>query len=564
MRRAQRRWPLLTAALAVGAMVLSACGGGQSGDKNAQVREMGTADINAQPLSNIKDGGSLKLALSQWPQQWNYNQVDGASVDLNTVYRAMMPEPFINQPDGTVKINKNLLESAKLTSNSPEVVEYKINPKARWSTGQPITWNDFKADWVAQNGKNPAYQPASTTGWDSIKSVEKGASDRDVKITFAKKFAEWKGLTTFLFPASEYKNPQMFNKGWISKIRATAGPFRVKKLDNTANTLTIERDPNWWGPKPKLDSITFRVVATTEQPQSFQEGAIDAVDIGPDVATFQSMRNNPNAEVRKALAPDWRVLNFSAKPGTPLSDPKVRAAMFRGIDRAALGKATIGQIVPDVRPLENHIYVEGQKGYEPTGKAYDHNPAEAKKELDAAGWKLPAGKQVRQKNGKQLTVALTIPSDTSISKNEGLRLQEQLKQIGVNMTLKTVDLNAWQSQYLTVGNFQLLNMTWEGTPFPVSSSSSIYTYNPKSINQNFGRVPDTTGVNALFAKANSELDDQKRMQLGNDIDKAIWHEAFSLPLYQRPDAWGVRKDLANFGAFGFSEPDWTKVGFMKQ
>lgn len=560
----RRRWAVLVAPLVAAALAVSACsGGGAGGGGNAQVRQMGTIDINAQPVENLQDGGNVNLPLSQWPQQWNINQVDGASVDLELIGHAISAELFIQQPDGTVKPNPDFLTSAELVSTNPQVVEYKINPQAKWSDGTPITWRDFQANWQAQNGKDAAYEPANTAGWEDIDSVDRGADDQDVLVRFGTPFAEWQGITEFLYPASHYSTPDQFNKDWVGQIPVTTGPYRVKQIDNTGKVLVLERDPNWWGPKPKLDTITFRQVATSAQPQAFASGALDAVDIGPDVATYQTLRQDANADIRTALAPNWRVLNFSAKPGTPLSDPKVRIAVIRGIDRVALGKAVLGPIVPDVRPLNNRIYVEGQKYYQDDGGPYGFDPAQAGKDLDAAGWTLPPGGQVRQKDGKPLTISLMYPADTPVSANEGQVMAQQLGAIGVQVTFNVVDVNAWQTQFLQTGNFDMQNMTWESQGFPISSSQGIYVYDPNNIGQNYGRVPDTEGIADLFAKASAEFDDDKRAAIGNQIDQALWREGFSLPLYQRPDAWGVKKGLANFGAFGFSVPDFTTVGWVK-
>ncbi|WP_253767776.1 ABC transporter family substrate-binding protein [Goodfellowiella coeruleoviolacea] len=565
MGTARRHWAFTVAPLAVGALLLSACGGGagQGGGSNVQVREMTGNDINPQPADQLKDGGNLNLPLVQWPQQWNYNQVQGVGVDLALVSRALIPEVFLSEADGTVRPNPDVLTEWKLLSTEPQVIQFTINPKARWSDGTPITYQDFVATWKARNGTDTAYQPASTAGWQDVSSVERGADDRDVRITFAKVYAEWQGLLQFLYPASHYATPEQFNEDWVGQLPVTAGPFKVKSMDNTAKVLVLERDPNWWGEKPKLDTITFKTVPASAQPQAFQAGDIDAVDIGPDVATFQTIQQVPNAVIRKALAPDWRVLNFSARPGTPLADVAVRTALFKGIDRTALGKAVLGPIVPDVRPLNNHIFVEGQKGYQDNGAPYDFDPQQAQAELDAAGWKLAEGNPIRAKDGTPLRITLTIPSGIPTSSNEAQIFQQQLKNIGVDLQISTVDLNAWQTQYLQTGNFELLNMAWEGTPFPISSVTSIYTFDPGNVNQNYGRIPDTTGINELFRQANEELDEAKRIELANKIDQAAWQEGFSLPLYQRPDAWGVRKDLANYGAFGFAEVDFTKVGFTR-
>ncbi len=51
--------------------------------------------------------------------------------------------------------------------------------------------------------------------------------------------------------------------------------------------------------------------------------------------------------------------------------------------------------------------------------------------------------------------------------------------------------------------------------------------------------------------------------LANEVDKLIWAEGFSLPLTQSPGNVAVRSTLANFGAFGLADVDYTTIGFMK-
>ncbi|MGH3437268.1 MAG: ABC transporter family substrate-binding protein [Sciscionella sp.] len=565
MVRAGRRTALLLAPLTAGALILSGCGGGSGSGSggSAQAHNAGSQQINARPVSKLKDGGTLTVAITGWPEQFNFEQVNGLSDDNSRIDQALLQTPFLGTADGGVTMNKNLLESAKLVSKKPQTVDFKINKKAMWSDGTPITWKDFEAGWKANNGKNPAYQPGGTQGWDAIKSVTRGTDDKDVKIVFSKPYAEWKGLMNFLYPASQIDTPEKFNKGWINKIPVTAGPFKVKKIDPTAQTLTLERDPNWWGPKPKLDTVIFRVVDQASQPQAFQSGAIDAIDIGTDVATYQTMKGLQNADVRKALSRDWRVLDFSGKPGTPLADPNVRLAVMQGIDRKDVGKATLGPMVPDIKPLNNHFFVQGEKGYQDHGTLYSYDPAAAKKALDAAGWKLQAGKKVREKDGKKLNLTFMIPANTPVSATEMQKIQNQLAKIGVQITPNAVDPNAWGPKFLTTGNFDLANQSWIGTPWPISSSPSIYDFDPKNTQQNFGRIPDTEGIGKLLAKANGTLDDAERTHIANQADKAVSKEGFSLPLYQRPDCWAVKKGLANYGAFGFADPDWTKVGWTK-
>jgi len=60
-----------------------------------------------------------------------------------------------------------------------------------------------------------------------------------------------------------------------------------------------------------------------------------------------------------------------------------------------------------------------------------------------------------------------------------------------------------------------------------------------------------------------QIDPAKARDLANQVDKLVWAEGFSLPLTQSPGNVAVRGTLANFGAFGLADADYTKIGFMK-
>jgi peptide/nickel transport system substrate-binding protein len=61
----------------------------------------------------------------------------------------------------------------------------------------------------------------------------------------------------------------------------------------------------------------------------------------------------------------------------------------------------------------------------------------------------------------------------------------------------------------------------------------------------------------------SELDENKARNLANQVDQMIWQEGFNLPLFQSPGDIAVRTNLANFGAPGLADVDYTAIGFMR-
>ena len=75
-----------------------------------------------------------------------------------------MPRAFRVAADGSTTVNTDYFTSVELTSNNPQVVTYTINPKAVWSDGTPITWEDIASQINATSGKDKAFAIASPNG----------------------------------------------------------------------------------------------------------------------------------------------------------------------------------------------------------------------------------------------------------------------------------------------------------------------------------------------------------------------------------------------------------------
>ncbi|MFI5608259.1 ABC transporter family substrate-binding protein [Amycolatopsis sp. NPDC051903] len=557
----------LVAPVAALGLILSACGGGNSGG-NSGLQDAGsqglkTSDINAMPVDQLQDGGDLKWPVDQLPDNWNYDEVDGTVLDGANMFGAILPYPFPQNADASVGIDPNYLTSAQVISTDPQVIEYKINPKAKWSNGRQFSWEDFQAQANVLNGKNPAYQVSQTTGYEDIAKVEKGTDDLDVKVTFAKKFAEWKSLFNPLYPKELNADPDTFNKGWASEPKITAGPFKVKSIDQTGKTVVFERDPNWWGAKPKLNTVTYKVVERAALPDAFANGQIDFFNLNNDINAFKRAQADPNAVVRQSTYPDYTHVTFNGAPSSILADKDLRLAIIKGIDTVSISKAILGQMMKDTAPLGNHLYLKGSKTYEDHSGPYKFNVDAAKADLDKLGWKQSG--DFRAKDGKQLKVRLVIPTATPISQQTGQILQSQLKAIGVNLDIQAVPTSEFFKNYVNVGNFDLTLFRWISNSFPIGGSKGIYYLDPKNINQNYGHIGDDK-LNQLLDTASQELDDTKRAADINAADQEIWALGHQLPIFQSTGAFATRKTLANFGSPGYANTpyDYTKIGFVKK
>ncbi|MBO0879904.1 MAG: ABC transporter family substrate-binding protein [Mycobacterium sp.] len=514
-----------------------------------------TSDINPQDPATLRDGGDLRLALSEFPPNFNELNIDGNTFDVGSVISPTLPGAFITQADGSLRLNTDYFTSAELTGTNPQVVTYTINPKAVWSDGTPLTWEDLKAQVDACSGRDKRYLTASRAGFERVASVSRGVDDRQAVITFAKPYSEWRAMFAGgMQPRSMTADPEIFNKGQLNAPGPSAGPFIVSTIDRTAQRIVLTRNPRWWGAVPRLNSITFLVLDTAAVIPALKNNAIDAAELHTldDMVTAQ---RTSGITIRSAPAVEWRHFTFNGAPGSILADEKLRLAICRGIDREAIANVAQYGLTAHPTPLNNHIFVAGQLGYQNNSAAAAYNPDQARKDLDALGWRLNGA--VREKSGKPLVIR-DVFYDAPSMRQVALVAQHDLAKIGVKLVLD-VKATAVVSQYVSVGDFDITQFTWVDGAFPLSMMTQLYTSDGGG---NFGKIGNRK-IDAKINQTLSELNQDKARALANQVDMMIWNEGFSLPLFQSPGNVAVRSNLANFGAPGLADVVYAAIGFTR-
>lgn len=550
----------LVAVAVIGGLALTGCSGSNRETPSAGgSAEVGvTNDINPQDVANLQQGGNLRLAITDFPPNFNSLHIDGNTVDVAALMRPSMPRAFRIGADGSPSVNTDYFSNVELTGTNPQVVTYTINPKAVWSDGTPITWEDIAAQIHATSGKDKGFAIAATNGADRVQKVERGVDDRQAVVTFTAPWADWRGMfagSTVLLPKSMTANPDAFNKAQLTDPGPSAGPFMVTNLDRGAKRITLSRNPKWWGAPPVLDNITYLVLDDAARIPALQNNTIDATGL----ATLDEMeiaRRTEGIAIRRAPGLSWYHFTFNGAPGSILADPALRRAIAKGIDRKTIAEVTQRGLADNPQPLNNHVYVVGQEGYQDNSGVVAFDPDKAKQELDALGWTMNG--QFREKNGKQLVVR-DVLYDSIATRQFGQIAQNNLAQIGVKMELDVRPAAGFFSDFVTVGNFDIAQFGWGADAFPLSSITQTYRTTSES---NFGRI-GSPEVDAKIEQTVSELDPAKARQLANELDKMLFDEVFSLPLTQSPGNIAVRAKLANFGAFGLADVDYLKIGFTK-
>ena len=569
-----KKSPAILAVLATAALAASACSSGKSSSSGSASSGGGKSipvatanDIDAKDASTLK-GGTLTLAIDQFSSQWNGMTNNGNEQDTQKVLSTMMPQLFHFDATGKATPNPDYLVSADESMvGGKQTVTYKLNPKAKWSDGTPISYKDFVATWKGETGAAKGFDVASSTGYDQMASVERGADDSTVVVTYKTPFSDWKSMFdqfdgANLYPASKISTADGWNKAYLNAIPVTAGPYKLQGMDATTKTVTVISDPNWWGAKPILDKIVFRAIEdTSAQADAYNNHEIDAFEVGPQSALYAKIKDTTDSTVHYAGGPDWRHISMNTQ-APALKDDAVRKAIYQALDRQQIANVdlkNLGTWKPTV--LNNRFFVNNQAGYQDNGGDVAYNPTAANAALDAAGW-VKGSDGIRAKGAVKLNLKWIEPQGVKTTSNEAQMVKADLAKIGIGLQETPVNGDDFFDKYINTGNFDITAFAYAGNPFPISSGAPQIqsVTDPKNIHNN-PRLDANPAIDQALTKALQDTDPTQAIADANAADKLATDQASLIPLYQRPQIWATKNTLANFGAFGFQDYDWTKVGF---
>ncbi len=234
------------------------------------------------------------------------------------------------------------------------------------------------------------------------------------------------------------------------------GPFKVSQVVSGASVKLVRND-NYWAGKPKLASITFKVIPDSNaQLAQLLSGDLDMIAVG-NPETVERIKANPNLAVDVSTSNIYYFVALN-QDDPRFRDVRVRQALLYAIDRPAMIKSVLkgyGQVATGpIAPV--------QKGfYNANVQQYPYDPAKAKALLAAAGYK-PGANGILQKDGKPLVISMPTASYQQLTPIS-LLVQQYWKNIGVQADIKTMDWNSYIQQVIVKRDYQA-SAAWWSTP----------------------------------------------------------------------------------------------------
>ncbi len=280
--------------------------------------------------------------------------------------------------------------------------------------------------------------------------------------------------------------------------------------------MTFKPNPNYWGTKPKLAEIDFKMITDANAALAAymnNELDISGVPVGTEKATMADATLSPQILRYNDLTTFAFQFNVT-KP--PFDNKLVRQALSCAIDRQTLidirggvGKVALSWIPP------------GMPGYDATlGSEYAFNVTKAKELLAQAGYndvsKLPEIK--------------FSYSDTAGNRTIAQFLQGQMQQnLGINITLDPQESKSFQ-EYINAGKHMWAWFGW-GADYPDPDNWLPQLFGTGAGNNH--TLYSNPTFDALAAKGLKELDNPTRLKDWADAQKMVMDDAPIVTMFYR-------------------------------
>ncbi|NYE95767.1 peptide/nickel transport system substrate-binding protein [Psychromicrobium silvestre] len=550
------------------ALLLTACSGGgnSGGGPSSAGAETAGADvnklisINAQPVDNLKQGGTFTLPVGNLGPDFSPFNQNGNNTDnilmLGPVNVAATTGCWLLEANGTPKLNKDFCESfdSKI-DGTKQTITIKINDKAVWNNGTPIAADTFINSWKQLSGTIKENNIVTPGAWENIANVVQGATPKDVVVTMKQPTYPLSDLFAGLVNPA-INTTKIFNDGFVDNLHPEwmAGPFKVDKYDPAAKTVSMVPNDKWWGEKPVLSSIVFRQMESAATIAAFKNKEIDIAG-GRTINAFNQLKGTPDSEVRTGQRLFGGGLNINAAMA-PMNDVTVRQAILTAVNRQEIAKVRYNGLNWTETPPGSQMLMPFSPYYQDNYPVKTTGADAAKKVFTDAGYTVGSdGKVV--KDGKKVSFKITNFGDDPTALATVQTLQKQLQDAGMDVTIDQKGDNDFGK---VVGE-RTFQMTMSGYSMGADATSAVKQYYD-SKNGEFG-VGDAA-IDARIAKVSSIADDAERNKAAMDIEKDFMAKYFVPGIaFNGPDIFYVRTGLANYGASLFQTIDWSTVGFQK-
>ena len=332
-----------------------------------------------------------------------------------------------------------------------------------------------------------------------------------------------------------------------------SGPFMCVEWKKSSYVRMVA-NPNWRGPKPKIDEIYFMYFTNTDTMlQDLKSGNIDA---SADLVASQikQLQSEPGITAEAITTDGFDELGFNCydsddSMGHPaLRDAKFRQALNWAVDlQKGVDLIYLGYSPPGTTIIPPNYYKDPDWHWEPPADVkYTYDPEMAKQKLDEAGYPDSDGDGVREYKGKPIDLSLIARTESSESQQWAKLIAGWLKDVGIKVTVEVMDEGALMDRHTSTRATSSLPTTTcscgagTSTSIPGSMLSYFTAYQIENWSDCNWTDPE---YEQLYKQQNAELDPNERKPIVDRMQQILYEQTPYIVTDYRPDfeAWNTDK-----------------------
>jgi peptide/nickel transport system substrate-binding protein len=324
--------------------------------------------------------------------------------------------------NGLIRYDKDLMFEGDLAkswdiSEDGLVITFHLRPGVRWHDGEPFTAEDVL--FTYQKLIDPNVATPYGADYERIEKAEV-VDPLTFRVRYKEPFApalqSWSiGIIPKHLLEGKDINTDGFNRHPIG-----TGPYRFKEW-LTGQKIVLSVNEDYFKGRPYIDEYDYRII--------------------PDQATmFQELRS-------KGI--DVMGLN-------PLQFKRVRQALAYAINKEDIIKGVLlGLGSPATGPYPPHYWA-----YNPHVRTYPYNPDKAKAMLEEEGWTDTDQDGILDKDGLPFRFTIITNLGNDERKQTAEIIQQNLKQVGIDVKVKIVEWQAFLNQFVDKREFEAIILGW--------------------------------------------------------------------------------------------------------
>jgi len=419
------------------------------------------------------------------------------------------------------------------------IYNFSIRPNAFWHDGQPVTSDDviFTIELIKSGGSLFPQDIKDLWAQVEIRKLD----DKTLQVKLPEPFAPFLDYATFGIvprhlladiPADQLSVAD-FNLNPIG-----SGPYQFDRLLTSGGQITgvvLTANQNYFLRPPFIEQVIFRFYPTSA-------AAFDAYKRGEALGISQLTSDILEAALREqrlsvytSRLPQMGMvfLNNNNPNVAFLQNANVRRALLLGLNRTII----VSHILRGQAIIADGPILPGSWAYYDELEKFPYDPDAAMQLLKAEGFILPAGGEVREKDGQPLSLSLLHPN-TEVHTRIAQAIQSDWALIGVRVDLQAVTYDALVNDYLSTRNYQaaLVDLNTSRTPDP---DPYLFWHQSESTGgQNYSQWDNRTASEFLEV-ARTSADFAERARLYRNFQVVFAKDLPSLPLYYPVYSYGV-------------------------